>query len=703
MKNVRFVTALLSFLCFISESKAQNVDSICMQQLLVVGNMQAFHIDPPSFDKKTNLEILELFFEKSDARSYFFHKSDREKMKETIGEYSSNDGYCKTITEAVAVLKNRKAQIDSILKVLENKKMVFSEKDSITFLARGSNTPVLNDTKQLQAKIERKLKYDCLNYIVKPVKEGEEPSKLKGSELDAKIVEAKKRALSRFRRYLDNFSSDNKIKHYIGDAFSNAIVHRCDPHSNYFNLYDKEQWDAGLSSQELSFGFEVDENEAGDIIVSELAPGGPAWKSNELHEGDVLLAFEFEKEKEVELSGMELEDFYYSFYRSAGKIVELTFRLKDNQIKKVKLQKAKVASLENLMNSYILKKDGKKIGYIPIPAFYSDDEMDNRQGCANDVAKEIVKLKQDSIEGLIIDLRYNGGGSMKEAMGLAGIFIDYGPVAVFKQKGVKPSLLKDLNRGTIYDGPLVVLVNGGSASASEFVTAALQDYERAVIVGSTTYGKGTAQMVLPADTNLYKARGKKYYINPTFGYVSITMGKFYRVNTISHQGKGILPDISIPDLSEKIMTRESEQKYFIPADSVDKKVVFTKSASLPLDWLREKSAKRIGADIRFKEIIGIADSLENASKSEFKLALSVPAFIKYDEILNKQEEKISAAMDNGEESPLNVKNNAYTAKLIQFDEFQKKINDDAIDNIKSDIILSEAFFIIKDLTNFQKE
>jgi carboxyl-terminal processing protease len=675
-----------------------------MQQLLVTGNIQAFHISPPEFNKKTNQEIVELFIKGSDGRNIFLYEADREKLRNLVSDNSSNDGYCDLIKEAFTIFKSRLKQADSIVAVLDSKPFVYSAKDTITFIGSGNGKrPVPKNTADARNRIERRLKYECLDYIIKPLKEGEDVLKLSEAEMTVRQADAKKRSILRFKRYLENFNSDTKLKHHIGDCLSNAITNRCDPHSSYFNLYDKESWDSGLSTQEHSFGFYVDENEAGEIVISELVPGGPAWKSNELHEGDVLIAFQFEKEKLVELGSMAVEDYYSEFYKSGAKNVELTFRRKDNQVKKIRLQKAKIASQENVMNSYILSKGAIKFGYIPIPAFYSDDdEMDGRQGCANDVAKEIIKLKQDSIQGLILDLRYNGGGSMKEAMGLGGIFIDEGPLAVLKMRNAKPALLKDLNRGTIYDGPLIVLINGASASASEFLTATLQDYGRAIIVGSTTYGKGTAQGVYPADTNLYKARGKKYYLNPAFGYVKTTMGKFYRVTTISHQKKGIVPDIHIPDLLESTMEKEADEEYALPCDSVNKKVFFTKTDDLPLETLNEWSQKRIHANQKFNDIISLGDSLSKVKDRDLKVALNVKDFKKYAASQDRLAHHIEECMEMGEETELVVKNNVFSQKLIAIDEYSRKNNEELIERIKKDLILHETFLILNDLNTIRK-
>ncbi|HEY1040005.1 MAG TPA: carboxy terminal-processing peptidase [Bacteroidia bacterium] len=680
---------------------AQNLDSISMQQLLVVGNMQAFHISPPDFNVTTNKQIVDLFIDEVDGRKMFFLKAEKERLRSLVTDNSSNDGYSVLIKETFDLMKMRLLQIDSMLADIETKPLVFSEKDTITFLSKKATYRSCENLRELRVRMEKRLKYDCLNQVIKPGKENEDVLKLSPAELKTKQADATKKAIIRVRRYLQNFDTEFKLKHHIGDGLSNAITLRCDPHSSYFNTYEKENWDSGLSMEEFSFGFYAGDNDDGDIIISELIPGGPAWKSNELHEGDAILAFQFEKENKVELINAELEDFYLLFYKSAEKNVELTVRKKDNQVRKIKLEKEKIQSQENVMSSYVINNDKTKFGYIPIPAFYSDDETDSRQGCANDVAKEIIKLKNDSIQGLILDLRYNGGGSMKEAMGLAGIFIDEGPVAVFKQRVGKPMLLKDFNRGTIYDGPLIVLINGASASASEFLTATLQDYKRAVIVGSTTFGKGTAQNVYPADTNLYKTKGKSFYINPTMGYVKITGGKFYRVTTQSHQGKGIEPDIHIPDMVESFLDKESEMEYFLPADSVNKKVIYNALNALPLTELKGKSESRIKANEQFKNMLFLADSIATAAEKDVKVVLTVKDFKKYSDEQDKLGQKIENAIELKDSDELSVKNNSVMLKLVSIDEYQRKNSERILVGIKKDLILKEAVNILGDLQYYQ--
>lgn len=682
--------------------QSQSFDTLCRQQELMISNLKLYHINPPEFDTKTNLDILDLFIKEADPKGMFFLKSDKELLSDLFKQNLFETGYCPVLKEATKIFQTRIQQVDSIISLIEIKPLSFSDKDTVTFIGKSNIRALSENLNSLKKRIENRIKYDCLNYIVKPTKEGEDVEKFTTQQLSAKESDSKKKSILKYRHYLSDFLSPSKSAHYLADAMSNAIANRCDPHSNYFNPFEKENFDAALSTEEFSFGFYASADEDGNITVYELIPGSAAWKSNELHQGDVILSFQFFGENKIDVQYLDIEEFYTLFYSSSSKKIDLTVRKKDNQIKTIHLEKTKIQSMENVMNSFILKDESSKYGYIPIPSFYSNNENDTRLGCANDVAKEIIKLKQEGINGLILDLRYNGGGSMQEAMGLAGIFIDEGPLAIFKSKVGKPFLLKDFNRGSIYDGPLIVLINGGSASASEFLTATLQDYNRALVVGSTSYGKGTAQNVFPIDSSLYLS-SKKAKNNPSFGFAKITIGKFYRITAISHQAKGIEPDIHIPDIIEKIARKESDEDYFLVTDSVNKKVMYSPYNILPIDALREKSEKRISSNQLFIDIELFGDSLKKSIELDQKLVLNIKPFKKYLLEQEKLNNRIEALFHQQKTAVYEIENNSYTKELISIDEYQKKTNLSLIDQLKTDISLNETFLIMKDLLSLMKK
>ena len=264
----------------------------------------------------------------------------------------------------------------------------------------------------------------------------------------------------------------------------------------------------------------------------------------------------------------------------------LKFRKKDGTTRIVLLRKEKIENEENIVKGFVLKGE-KKIGYILLPAFYTEWENESGSSCANDVAKEIVKLKKENIDGLILDVRYNGGGSLGEAMEMIGIFVDEGPLMGQKQKAEKVIYLKDPNRGTIYNGPMALMVNGQSASASEILAASLQDYNRALIVGSNTYGKATMQQMMLLDT----MTNRPTQIGNAKDIVKITTGKLYRLSGETAQMNGVSPDIVLPDAFDGLDYREKFSSFALPADKVAKNAYYKPLAALPVNELPEKVRK----------------------------------------------------------------------------------------------------------------
>ena len=471
--------------------------------------------------------------------------------------------------------------------------------------------------------------------------------------------------------------------------YLNAIAWCYDPHSNYFNTKENEEFSAQVSAKEFSAGLSFTENEKGDKAIDYLQPGGSAWKSGQLHKGDILLKVKANgKENDIEdVSEAEVA----SLLQSAGSgEVEVTVRTAADEVKTVKLAQEKINSDEGIVKSYLVK--GKNnIGYINLPGFYSreEDGADIKyDGCANDVSKEIIKLKRDNIEGLIIDLRDNGGGSMWEAMQLAGIFIDAGPVASVKEKDGKVVFLKDPNRGTIYDGPLIVLINGASASASEFFSATLQDYNRALIVGGNTYGKGSAQIVEPLDTN--KIDPKKKYED----FIKVTNSKFYRVNGSTVQWNGVTPDIIFPDVYADVQFKErANQSALVPDES--KKGNYTALEQIPISDLKSKSELRVKNDAYFKSINEFANWI-----SKYKSGRVIPLqWNDYVEYKIKLKANFSIFDSEKNEGPqiIKVSNNKFDQQRIDLLDAQgKQVNETYLKNISKDNELAEACKIFED-------
>lgn len=487
---------------------------------------------------------------------------------------------------------------------------------------------------------------------------------------------------------------DSIFEKTYGDAYLHCISWCYDPHTTYMNLADKKDFETGLSGFEYSIGLGLEKDEDGNYTIERLEPGGSAWRSGELHTGDFITAIRKGSEPERDLSLMNEEEVEEMLSGTSDEKVELTVRTAAGTTKKVQLTKEKITDDEGIVKSYVINGP-KKIGYIQLPGFYSregDEEEEKIDGCANDVSKEIIKLNRDGIAGLILDLRQNGGGSIWEAMQLAGIFIDYGPVGSIKDRTGKVTFLKDPNRGTAYDGPLLVMINGGSASASELTSAVLQDYKRALIVGSTSYGKGTAQNILPMDT-AFSATTKKDYSAFT-DYVKVTSGKFYRVDGATTQWKGVEPDIAIPDMYAATQKRERSIPSALLPDNA-KKAMYQPLAGLPVEQLAAESKKRTAADSVFILVKKVSAWMQQMNEGRevplqwqpysnmYKNSKAMMAMV---EMIEEQKEKL-----------LPVTNNNFDTEKIKFaTESGKQLNEVYLHHIASDAYIAECFRILQD-------
>jgi carboxyl-terminal processing protease len=374
--------------------------------------------------------------------------------------------------------------------------------------------------------------------------------------------------------------------------------------------------------------------------------------------------------------------------------MEMTLRAVDGKEKRVMLRKEKLESEGTVVQSFILQ-GGIKTGYIYLPDFYTrwDDELEGGR-CANDVAKEIIKLKKEGVEGLILDLRFNGGGSLYEARAMAGIFIDEGPLAMVRGRDKKTVSLKDLHRGTVYDGPLVIMVNGGSASASEVLAASIQDYNRGLIVGSQTYGKATSQNILPLGGLPSSASSKKIG-EGNMGYVKVTTQRLYRLTGKSAQGRGVTPDVVIPDIFRVLDVSEREYPFVLQPDSIPTNIYYKPLLPVKRKELRARSQERLSKNSAFQELQKTITWLEGEMKKsapepllwENYLAATAEASkhqINADLYFESQEKIYEVSAGPGKDERLTV------------DDYARQINERWMQILTGDLYLKETYQILRD-------
>lgn len=378
------------------------------------------------------------------------------------------------------------------------------------------------------------------------------------TELEKEARESTLKSLNDYFDVIEDLSRDEWFSVYL-----NAIAERFDPHTFYFAPDDKEKFDTSMRGSLEGIGARLQKK--GDYVeISELIPGGPAWRGKELEQGDLIMKVAQGKETPVDIAGLRLDDTVKKIKGPKGTEVRLTVKKVDGSIKVISIVREVVEIEETYAKSSIVKKGDKTYGIIYLPKFYIDFEDKNKRDAAKDVELEVKRLKEAKVDGIIVDLRDNGGGSLKTVVDITGLFIPQGPVVQVKSAGKQKEVLSDNNSSVLWDGPLVVMVNNFSASASEIFAAAIQDYHRGIIMGSKhTYGKGTVQNLI--DLNQFVRNNSV----GDLGALKTTTQKFYRINGGSTQREGVMSDIVMPDRYSYIDMGERDVDNAMPWDKID--------------------------------------------------------------------------------------------------------------------------------------
>jgi len=689
------IKLLFSFLILATLSGCNTLNAqTCGKGANLIKTLDKYHYRPVVYNDSISGEIFDKFILTLDPYSLYFIQDDINELKpyrNNIHNEMQNRS-CIFLNKATSVYKKRLTEaIATIQKILEQP-FDYNLRDSIVFSNENENKYAINQA-ELEKRWRKWLKYEMLAYLFTPLDTNDKPFVIEINKLMEREPQTRNKLKIKETRFAERIlNHPSGYENYVQSVFLNTVAQRYDPHTNYFSYNEKENFLTSLSAESLSFGVSFSEKENGEVQVERLVPGGPAWKSNELHKGDVLLKIKFPESTATDLSYSDLYEVEEMIASSKSNRMDLTVRKISGSVQNITLIKEKLRDDENLIKSYIL--NGKnKVGYISLPDFYTDWNTVQALGCANDVAKEILKLQQESIEGLILDVRFNGGGSVYEVINLAGIFINEGPLTILQQREQKPVIIKDLNRGTIYNGPLVLMVNGFSASASEILAGALQDYNRALIIGSTTFGKASGQVILPIDSY--------YQTNSEKGFVKVTTDRYYRITGTTHQQQGITPDITIPDLYGKLDFRESSLPYSFTSDTTPKKALYTSLPAIPVKDIAMNSKKRIEQDSIFKKITFIGDSLQQTIKNDRTVALDIKTYRKTEKQHYENTYSLEQ-MSARESTSFHVTSNIADAEIFKLDEHRKEVNEVFLKNIGEDIYIEEAFYIISDLINIGK-
>ena len=484
-----------------------------------------------------------------------------------------------------------------------------------------------------------------------------------------------------------NFIKDLNREDWFS-IYINAISSRFDPHTSYFAPNEKEKFDVSMSGKLEGIGARLQKKN--DFTeITELISGGPAWRGKELEAGDIVLKVAQADAEPVDVVGMRLDDVVKKIKGPKGTEVRLTVKKTDGSIKVITIIRDEVEIEETYVKSSVVEKDGFKYGIIYLPKFYIDFDDQNSRDAGKDVAKEVDRLKAAGVQGIVMDVRDNGGGSLKTVVDIAGLFIEQGPIVQIKSAAGKKEVLYDRDSKVQWDGPLVVMINEFSASASEILAAAIQDYKRGVIIGSKqSYGKGTVQNVI--DLNQF-VRGNTF---GDLGALKTTTQKFYRINGGSTQLEGVKSDIAIPDRYSYLKMGERDIDNAMPWDKIDAADYKVWDKQNNFDLTISKSKERMSNNAQLNLIDDNAKWLDERNKENI-YSLNIDKFKAEQKALDEKNKKYKPILDY--KNSFDFNSLPYEVDEMNKDSVLKEKRERWHESLSKDIYIEEAIHILNDL------
>ena len=653
------------------------------------------HFDPKNIDNEFSENMFKEFIENMDGQHRFFLSSDIGNFKKY--KYDLDDQIINSKTTFFDLVYNKLIQRQEIVKnfykEILNKPFSFNEDEIISLDYKNAPYPTtLNDLKFLWRK---RLKLSTLSIYVDKKEDQINQKKIDSSYaiLDDYILEKQSReiTLSNMKNFFDSVDELNRNDYF--NIYINSLVKQFDPHSFYFSPNEKETFDTSISGKFEGIGARLGKKNQ-QITILEVISGGPVWKGNLLEPGDVILKVSDSSGDPVEVTGMRLDDVVKLIKGPKGTNVILNVKSVDGTVNDVNIVRDIVELEESYAKASIIKKNEINYGLIYLPKFYVDFKSYNERNAANDVKKLIIQLKKEKINGLVLDLRDNGGGSLQTVVDITGYFIKTGPVVQVKSTGGKKQVLRDRDPSVIWNGPLVVLVNELSASASEILAAALQDYNRAIVIGSKqTFGKGTVQNVV----DLNKIIAGNSYGN--LGALKLTTDKFYRINGGSTQLEGVKSDIIFPNRYSFIEIGEKDQENPLPWDFIGSAQFSPSDTKNNFEYVQNESNKRIVSNT-YLNLLKEEAKWVKEQQDQYKYSLNYSEFVRNRDSIVKISKKFDKignyrsdlTIDWIEKDRLEIDvNNSFKEKRARWKE-----------TLIKDIQLNEAINILSDIVQKQK-
>lgn len=650
------------------------------------------HYDPAVMDDAFSKGVYDDFVGALDPSKRFFIEADIKEFKayELLIDDMIKERDLTFFTLVYERIQKRMNEAKVIYRALNDKPFEFNSDESINI--DSDKLTIAKNYTELKNRWRLQIKLSTLASVVDKQKI-EKENKAKDANYKEKTFEqlekeSRESAIKNLDEYFEFVSDLDRTDWF--EVYINSIVSQFDPHTFYFAPEEKEKFDISMSGKLEGIGARL-QKKNDHTEISELISGGPAWRGKELEPGDIVLKVAQGANEPVEVVGMRLDDVVKKIKGPKGTEVRLTVRKVDGSTKIIKLIRDIVEIEETYAKSSIIEKNGKKFGLIYLPKFYIDFENEDNRDAAKDVAVEVNRLKKAGVEGIIMDLRDNGGGSLKTVVDITGLFIEEGPVVQIKSSNGKKEVLFDHDPKVQWDGPLVVLQNNFSASASEIFAAAIQDYKRGVIIGSKqSYGKGTVQNVI--DLNQFQFKGGANYGD--LGALKTTTQKFYRINGGSTQLEGVSSDIAFPDRYSYIKIGERDEKKAMPWDKIDPAHYNETKSVLNFENVVANSQKRLVDNAQFKLIDENAKWI-NDRKDESIISLNLVKFLEEQKTIEEATKKYKeiAKYKNG----LVVNPISEEAELIKTDAVFSQKRKDWFEAISKDVYVDEAVNVLADI------
>jgi carboxyl-terminal processing protease len=567
-----------------------------------VGEMlEEIHYSPKHIDDKFSKEVFTKYLADVDVEKNVLMQADIDALSPystKIDDEILGTAPIQFVPAVEAIYKKRLVETALIYKDILSRPFDFTKDESVSLDYDKVAYPKTDEERRDAWR--KRLKFLTLERY-SDLLDGQENNKGKADFKAKTNEEIEKDARARTLKIMDRYYERLNLKMTTDDRFNmfvQTIVQCMDPHTDYFPPVEKRYFDEQMSGHFFGIGASLRDDD-GNIKIATLISGSPAFKSGLIHEGDVIMKVAQGNQEPADLTGYLVEDAVKLIRGTKGTEVKLTIKKTDGTIKVVSLVRDEIVQDESTFaRSTIVTGPKGKIGYIYLPEFYADFDNANGSHCSIDVAREVMKLKEQKVDGIVIDLRNNGGGSLTDVVQMVGLFIDQGPVVQVRDRDGHPHIWPDPNKSVLYDGPLAVMVNELSASASEIFAAAIQDYHRGIIIGSTsTYGKGTVQRPIGLEKTLGFMDA-----NSDLGTLKLTLQKFYRISGGSTQLRGVASDIVLPDLDEYSKIREKDNPDALPWDEIQKADYTPWKYAYDINSIRGLSTERLKNNSAFNLI-----------------------------------------------------------------------------------------------------